>query len=144
MYTILTFASIAAFITFRATTAFAQSDNSTDKTCSTNSDPCSVKLVCTPNATGSYDGPGFSLLPSNASTDVDWTYNTSIHVDKDHQIWRYFSVDTPSFKSVEDVDNTFQLYDIAFDDLPRSTYINGQEDSGDCRHTLNRACSRAL
>lgn len=141
MYPISTFALIAASITFRATPTLAQSDSSTNKTCNANSDSDFNQARLHPNATGSYTGPGFS---SNTSTDDVWIYNISIHVTEGNQIWQDFSVDTPSLKGVKDSDNPFQLCAIAFNNLPRSTYIKGQQDSGDCNHTLNPACTEAL
>ncbi|KAL8851808.1 MAG: hypothetical protein Q9221_003322 [Calogaya cf. arnoldii] len=45
---------------------------------------------------------------------------------------------------IKEADVPIQVCALAFTGLPRSTYINGQDEDGDCSSTLNPECESAL
>ncbi|KAL8952986.1 MAG: hypothetical protein Q9222_001137 [Ikaeria aurantiellina] len=134
----------ALLLVYQACIASAQSDSSTNSTCNPDTDRDFNTRPA--NATGSYTGPGYSPANtnSNISLTTDWIWNTTVSVSDDNQVYQSFSIDTPNLKGVEDSDVPFQVCAIALTGLPRSTYIKGQQDNGDCSQTLNTDCANAL
>ena len=96
-----------------------------------------------PNATGSY--PRASPLQGDNDTipSGNWTYKTAVTVEDD-QVRQRIWVETPSFTGLQNSDFPFQMCAIAFEGLPRATYIKGQQDNGDCLATLSQNCVNTL
>ena len=100
-----------------------------------------------PNATGSYSTPALSRPRKATNITISaggWTWNTAIIVNDYNQIWREFWIETFNLQGLKNIDIPFQGCVAGFDALPRSNYIRGQNDSGDCLSTLNQDCVNAI
>ena len=133
----------AALIASAGTTIAQSSASNSSKMCNeeTNED----YIIKHSNASGLYTYPSFSPPPTFGSLGAktipagDWTWGTALGVTdegRDQEFW----IDTPNLKNVDPKDIPYELCNIEFDGLPRSTYGKGQDDNGDCLATLNQDC----
>lgn len=96
-----------------------------------------------PNATGSYTRVSPLQGDNGTIPSGNWTYKTAVTVEDD-QVRQRIWVETPSFTGLQNSDFPFQMCAIAFEGLPRATYIKGQQDNGDCLATLSQDCVNTL
>lgn len=102
-----------------------------------------------PNVSANYKLPSFSPPGVNTSIPAgDWTWNidlTANAADSDTSgITRWFSIDTPTLKNVDNDDIPYVGCAIRLSDLSRNVSLRGQDDNGDCSVALGRDCANAL
>lgn len=100
-----------------------------------------------PNVSANYKLPSFSPPGVNKSIPAgDWTWNIDLtaNLTESDAITRWFSIDTPNLKNVDDDDIPYVGCAIRFSDLPRNVSLRSQDDNGDCSVALGRSCANAL
>ena len=113
-----------------------------------NTTACQLDDRATPryiaNATGSVTRPGY--VPPSADSRItagDWTWSTNVSVC-DNTTWQSFALDTTTLRGVPKSDISFHVCVSIFTGIPRETYINGQNDPGDCSSMINQGCIDAM
>ncbi|KAL9044892.1 MAG: hypothetical protein Q9214_002002 [Letrouitia sp. 1 TL-2023] len=99
-----------------------------------------------PNVSAKYKLPSFSPPGVNTSIPAgDWTWNIDLFANVTaSDITRWFSIDTPTLKNVDDKDIPYVGCAIRLSDLSRNISLRGQDDNGDCSVALGRDCANAL
>ncbi|KAL8869600.1 MAG: hypothetical protein Q9174_004155 [Haloplaca sp. 1 TL-2023] len=137
--------AVTVLFAFLTGAAVAQRNDTSSSDSSCDSDYSPEAIQRNANATGSYELPAFSTN-SNQSEALplgDWTYNTAVTV-RDNEPMHNFWIETPNLKDLEPRDFLFGACAVIFSDLPRASYIDAQDDDGDCSATMGQECRNAL